>query len=232
MIVGERVYTILIVEDDEMLNQGISFNFQMDGFNVLSSTTLKDAEEKIRNKDVDILLLDVNIPDGNGFDFCKKIRDIYLNPIIFLTACDMELDIITGLRIGADDYITKPFNLNILREKVLVVLRRYNKSNKVESTLKVGEFEFNFDKMSVLKNGDNVVLAPTEYKLLKKLVTSKGEVLTRQTLLETLWDNDEYIEEHALTVNINRLRNKIEDNPSKPKYIKTVYGIGYSWAGE
>lgn len=232
MIVGERVYTILIVEDDEMLNQGISFNFQMDGFNVLSSTTLKDAEEKIRNKDVDILLLDVNLPDGNGFDFCKKIRDIYLNPIIFLTACDMELDIITGLRIGADDYITKPFNLNILREKVLVVLRRYNKSNKVESTLKVGEFEFNFDKMSVLKNGDNVVLAPTEYKLLKKLVTSKGEVLTRQTLLETLWDNDEYIEEHALTVNINRLRNKIEDNPSKPKYIKTVYGIGYSWAGE
>ena len=232
MIVGERVYTILIVEDDEMLNQGISFNFQMDGFNVLSSTTLKDAEEKIRNKDVDIVLLDVNLPDGNGFDFCKKIRDIYLNPIIFLTACDMELDIITGLRIGADDYITKPFNLNILREKVLVVLRRYNKSNKVESTLKVGEFEFNFDKMSVLKNGDNVVLAPTEYKLLKKLVTSKGEVLTRQTLLETLWDNDEYIEEHALTVNINRLRNKIEDNPSKPKYIKTVYGIGYSWAGE
>ena len=232
MIVGERVYTILIVEDDEMLNQGISFNFQMDGFNVLSSTTLKDAEEKIRNKDVDILLLDVNLPDGNGFDFCKKIRDIYLNPIIFLTACDMELDIITGLRIGADDYITKPFNLNILREKVLVVLRRYNKSIKVESTLKVGEFEFNFDKMSVLKNGDNVVLAPTEYKLLKKLVTSKGEVLTRQTLLETLWDNDEYIEEHALTVNINRLRNKIEDNPSKPKYIKTVYGIGYSWAGE
>ena len=229
MIVGERVYTILIVEDDEMLNQGISFNFQMDGFNVLSSTTLKDAEEKIRNKDVDILLLDVNLPDGNGFDFCKKIRDIYLNPIIFLTACDMELDIITGLRIGADDYITKPFNLNILREKVLVVLRRYNKSNKVESTLKVGEFEFNFDKMSVLKNGDNVVLAPTEYKLLKKLVTSKGEVLTRQTLLETLWDNDEYIEEHALTVNINRLRNKIEDNPSKPKYIKTVYGIGYVW---
>ena len=226
------MYTILIVEDDEMLNQGISFNFQMDGFNVLSSTTLKDAEEKIRNKDVDILLLDVNLPDGNGFDFCKKIRDIYLNPIIFLTACDMELDIITGLRIGADDYITKPFNLNILREKVLVVLRRYNKSNKVESTLKVGEFEFNFDKMSVLKNGDNVVLAPTEYKLLKKLVTSKGEVLTRQTLLETLWDNDEYIEEHALTVNINRLRNKIEDNPSKPKYIKTVYGIGYSWAGE
>ena len=232
MIVGERVYTILIVEDDQMLNQGISFNFQMDGFNVLSSTTLKDAEEKIRNKDVDIVLLDVNLPDGNGFDFCKKIRDIYLNPIIFLTACDMELDIITGLRIGADDYITKPFNLNILREKVLVVLRRYNKSNKVESTLKVGEFEFNFDKMSVLKNGDNVVLAPTEYKLLKKLVTSKGEVLTRQTLLETLWDNDEYIEEHALTVNINRLRNKIEDNPSKPKYIKTVYGIGYSWAGE
>lgn len=224
--------TILIVEDDKMLNQGIAFNFQMDGFNVISVFTLKEAEEKINNNKIDMVLLDVNLPDGNGFDFCKSIREKYTNPIIFLSACDMELDIITGLRIGADDYITKPFSINILREKVLAIFRRYNNNSYVSNLLQSGEFKFDFDKMMVQKNEETLVLAPTEYKILKKLVISKGQVLTRQALLEAIWENDEYIEEHALTVNINRLRNKIEENPSKPKYIKTIYGIGYAWIGE
>lgn len=224
--------TILIVEDDKMLNQGISFNFQMDGFNVISAFTLKEAAEKLDKENIDIIILDCNLPDGSGFDFCKNIREKYTKPIIFLTACDTELDIITGLRIGADDYITKPFSINILRERVLTVLRRCGKNNIVSHIIKDGEFEIDLDKITVQKNGENIVLAPTEYKLLKKLILSKGEILTRQVLLEALWENEEYVEEHALTVNINRLRNKIEDNPSKPKYIKTVYGIGYAWAGE
>ena len=224
--------TILIVEDDKMLNQGISFNFQMDGFNVMSAFTLKEAGEKLDKENIDIIILDCNLPDGSGFDFCKNIREKYTKPIIFLTACDTELDIITGLRIGADDYITKPFSINILRERVLTVLRRCGKNNIVSHIIKDGEFEIDLDKITVQKNGENIVLAPTEYKLLKKLILSKGEILTRQVLLEALWENEEYVEEHALTVNINRLRNKIEDNPSKPKYIKTVYGIGYAWAGE
>lgn len=227
------MYNILIVEDDKMLNQGIAFNLEMDGFNVISSFTLEDARENIRNESIDMIILDVNLPDGNGFEFCKNIRNEYLNPIIFLTACDMELDIITGFKIGGDDYITKPFSLNILRERVLAVLRRYGKSNNTQSNiLKINEFEFNFNKMTVSKNGENLILAPTEYKILKKLVESKGQVITRHGLLEEIWDNDEYVEEHTLTVNINRLRSKIEDNPSKPKYIKTIYGMGYSWAGE
>lgn len=223
---------LLIVEDDIMLNQGISFNFQMDGFNVISAFTLNEAREKLDKENIDIIILDCNLPDGSGFDFCKNIREKYTNPIIFLTACDTELDIITGLRIGADDYITKPFSINILRERVLTVLRRYGKNNIVSNIIKDGEFEIDLDKITVQKNGENIVLAPTEYKLLKKLILSKGEILTRQVLLEELWENEEYVEEHALTVNINRLRNKIEDNPSKPRYIKTVYGIGYAWAGE
>lgn len=222
----------MIVEDDKMLNQGISFNFQMDGFNVISVLTLKEAEEKISNEEIDIVLLDVNLPDGNGFEFCKRIREKYINPIIFLTACDMELDIITGLRLGADDYITKPFSINILRERVLAVLRRHGKNNKASNIFKSGKFTFDFDNMTIKKNDEVLILAPTEYKILKKLVAARGEVLTRQSILEAIWENDEYIEEHALTVNINRLRSKIEDNPSKPKYIKTIYGIGYTWAGD
>ena len=225
------MYNIMIVEDDKMLNQGISFNFQMDGFKVISVFTLKEAEEKINTEEIDIILLDVNLPDGSGFEFCKKIRANYKNPIIFLTACDMELDIITGLRIGADDYVTKPFSINILRERVMAVLRRYGKGNETPKVIKINEFTFDFDKMTVKKNNESIVLAPTEYKVLKKLVTEKGQVLTRQALLEEIWENDQYIEEHALTVNINRLRSKIEDNPSKPKYIKTVYGVGYTWVG-
>lgn len=223
---------LLIVEDDIMLNQGISFNFQMDGFNVISAFTLEEAREKLDKENIDIIILDCNLPDGSGFDFCKNIRDKYTNPIIFLTACDTEFDIIKGLRIGADDYITKPFSINILRERVLTVLRRCGKTNIASNIIKDGEFEIYLDKITVQKNGESIVLAPTEYKLLKKLILSNGEVLTRQVLLEELWENEEYVEEHALTVNINRLRNKIEDNPSKPKYIKTVYGIGYVWAGD
>lgn len=226
------MYSILLVEDDKMLNQGIAFNFQMDGFEVFSVFTLSEAGEVLKKEMVDLILLDVNLPDGTGFDFCKSIKNKYSTPIIFLTACDMDIDIITGLRIGADDYITKPFNVNILRERVLTVLRRCGKSEDKSNILELGEFRFDFDKMSVQKNGENIVLAPTEYKILRKLVLANGEILTRQALLEEIWENDEYIEEHALTVNINRLRNKIENKNPKSNYIKTVYGIGYAWAGE
>lgn len=223
---------LLIIEDDVMLNQGIAFNFQMDGFNITSAFTLEEAREKLDKENIDIIILDCNLPDGSGFDFCKNIRQKYTTPIVFLTACDTELDIITGLRIGEDDYITKPFSINVLRERVLTVLRRCGKNSISSNIIKEGEFKIDLDKITVQKNGESIVLAPTEYKLLKKLILSKGEILTRQVLLEELWENEEYVEEHALTVNINRLRNKIEDNPSKPRYIKTVYGIGYAWTGE
>lgn len=223
---------ILIVEDDIMLNNGIAFNFQMDGFEVLSAKTIDEARNKVAEYDIDLIILDINLPDGNGFDFCKEVRVAKDMPIIFLTACDMELDIVTGLRIGGDDYITKPFSLNILREKVFVLLRRYGKEQKKDNIIKASDFEIDIDKMQVKKSGKVIDLAPTEYKLIKKLIECKGEVLMRQQLLDELWEKGCYIEEHALTVNINRLRNKIEENPSKPKYIKTVYGVGYIWAGE
>lgn len=226
-------YNILIIEDDKALNNGICFNLEMDGFKVFQGLNLREGESHIKTNAVDLIILDVNLPDGNGFDFCKKLRDEgYIMPVLFLTACDMEINVITGFRSGGDDYVTKPFSLIILRERVLALLRRFGKTEKESNVLKIDEFEFDFDRMSVAKNGMNIDLAPTEYKLLKGLIQSKGKVMTRQKLLELIWEKEEFIEEHALTVNINRLRSKIEDNPSKPKYIKTAYGMGYLWAGE
>ncbi len=219
---------IMIVEDDKMLNDGIAFNLQIDNYEITSAYNLKQANEKL-NENIDMIILDVNLPDGNGQDFCSQIRKTSDIPIIFLTACDMEEDIINGLKLGADDYITKPFSINILKQKIETILRRCNRNSN--NTLKIHEFEFDFENMIVTKNQENITLAPTEYKLLKKLVQSKGQVLTRQALIDAVWDTEEFVEEHALTVNINRLRSKIEDNPSKPKYIKTVFKMGYTFVG-
>lgn len=219
---------IMIVEDDKMLNDGIAFNLQIDNYEITSAYNLKQANEKL-NENIDMIILDVNLPDGNGQDFCSQIRKTSDIPIIFLTACDMEEDIIRGLKLGADDYITKPFSINILKQKIETILRRCNRNTN--NTLKIHEFEFDFENMTVTKNQENITLAPTEYKLLKKLVQSKGQVLTRQALIDAVWDTEEFVEEHALTVNINRLRSKIEDNPSKPKYIKTVFKMGYTFVG-
>lgn len=219
---------IMIVEDDKMLNDGIAFNLQIDNYEITSAYNLKQANEKL-NENIDMIILDVNLPDGNGQDFCSQIRKTSDIQIIFLTACDMEEDIIRGLKLGADDYITKPFSINILKQKIETILRRCNRNTN--NTLKIHEFEFDFENMTVTKNQENITLAPTEYKLLKKLVQSKGQVLTRQALIDAVWDTEEFVEEHALTVNINRLRSKIEYNPSKPKYIKTVFKMGYTFVG-
>lgn len=224
--------TIMIVEDDKMLNTGITFNMQMDGFEVISVSTIKEATEQVANQHIHLIILDVNLPDGSGFDFCKQVRENHTMPILFLTACDMELDVITGFRIGGDDYITKPFSLNILRERVFALLRRsYNQTPKL-NVIKQDGFELNMETMNVQKDGQSLALTPSEYKLIKTLMERKGEVMTRQKLLEVLFENDEFVEEHTLTVTINRLRNKIEENSSKPNYIKTVYGMGYMWAGD
>lgn len=224
------MYNMLVVEDDKMLNQGISLNFQVDGFRVDSAFSLKEAREVIRKQNIDILLLDVNLPDGNGFEFCKEVRKNHSFVVIFLTACDMESDVINGFRLGGDDYITKPFSINILKERVSSILRRYE--NKTTNIIKTGSFIFDFDNMLIKKNEKTIALAVTEYKILKKLVMCRGKVVTRAELLDDIWENDNFIDEHALTVNINRIRNKIEKVPAKPKYLKTVYGMGYMWIGD
>lgn len=219
--------TILIIEDDITLNKGIMLTLRQNDINIKQAFTLEDSRNILKKEKVDLIILDVNLPDGNGFDFCKEIREKSTIPIIFLTACDMELDIVTGLELGADDYITKPFSLMVLRARVMVALRRLENKN-TNNKITIDNLILDFDKMEFTKDNNKINLSKTEQKLLKMLITNKGRVLTREQLIDNVWDNDsEFVEENALTVNIKRLREKIEDNKSKPKYIKTVYGIGY-----
>ncbi|MCB2324034.1 response regulator transcription factor [Clostridium tagluense] len=228
-----HMQNILIVEDDIMLNNGICFNINADGFKTESAFTLEEAYIKLKNDKIDMIILDVNLPDGSGFDFCIKVRETSSVPILFLTACDMEIDIITGFKLGGDDYVTKPFNLGILRERILAIFRRYNIETKENTDFIIDDMVFNFEKMTILKGGNNLALTPTEFKILKVLLINRGQVLTRRVLMEELWDKDlNFVDEHALTVNINRLRAKLEEEPSSPKYIKTVYGMGYIWVGD
>lgn len=222
----------MVVEDDVMLNNGICFNLQSEGFQVIPTYNLKEAKEKFKTEKINLIILDVNLPDGSGFEFCKDIRNDSKIGILFLTACDMESDIVNGFKIGADDYITKPFSINILMQRIKALLRRCG--NEIQENILIeGDFEFNFDKMTVSRNNESIVFSPIEYKILKQLVQHKNEIVTRQALIDAIWDSDsEYMEEHALTVNINRLRKRIDQKTSKHKYIRTVYGIGYMWAGE
>lgn len=210
---------ILIVEDDKALNNGIALSFNND--ETVQTYSIIEAENRFNNE-IDLIILDINLPDGNGIDFCREIRQTSRVPIIFLTANDMETDIVTGLESGADDYITKPFSLAVLRARVNAVLRR-NESD--ESVFKESGFDFNFDTMTFFNNGMPVELSKTEQKLLKLFVNNRGRTLSRDMLIDRIWtDGAEFVEGNALSVAVRRLREKLTDSP-----IKTVYGIGYIW---
>ena len=221
---------ILVVEDDVMLNSGLCYNLELDAYKAVPAHDAAAALEKIRDKTFDLVIMDVNLPDGDGFELCKKIsaaRDI---PIIFLTARDLEADVVKGFDLGADDYIAKPFNINIFRKKVAAVLKRSGEPASQKLYL-CGDLVIDFDKLTAAIKDEPVVFTPTEYKILKIFTSNPNVLLTRQVLLEKLYDVDSnFVDEHALTVNINRLRNKIEAGDKK--YIKTVYGMGYLWAGD
>ncbi|WP_105616975.1 response regulator transcription factor [Vallitalea okinawensis] len=221
--------SILIVEDDQGLNEGISFMLSKEGYMVLSSYNVADAESKLQHHAIDLIIMDINLPDQTGLAFCKKIRKYSQLPIIFLTAMDTEEDIIKGFQYGGDDYITKPFSLVVLKERVAAVLRRIHASN-TSNIYQYMDIQIDFDKVLLLKKGEPIKLTATEFKLIKLLIDHKKKVVTRTNILERLWDIDgNFVDENAVNVNIRRLRTKIEDNPSKPEYIKTVFGIGYTW---
>ena len=182
----------------------------------------------LKNRTFDLLILDINLPDGSGLEFCREIRRSSRTPIALLTAKDMELDIVTGLECGADDYITKPFSLMVLRARIRALLRRNVEDQKSE--YRDGVFRFCFDTMEFYKNGRLIELSKTEQRILYLLVFNGGKILTREQLLEWVWpEGTEYVEDNALSVGIRRLRNKLEDISSKPAFIKTVYGKGYMW---
>ncbi|MDU7337602.1 MAG: response regulator transcription factor [Clostridium sp.] len=221
---------ILVVEDDVMLNSGLCYNLELDAYKAVPAHDVAAALEKIKNETFDLLILDVNLPDGDGFELCKKIRATRDITVIFLTARDLEVDVMKGFDLGADDYITKPFNINIFRKKVAAVLKRSGEPASQKHYL-CGDLVLDFDRLTATIKDEPVVFTPTEYKILKIFTSNPNALLTRQVLLEKLYDVDaNFVDEHALTVNINRLRNKIETGDRK--YIKTVYGMGYLWAGE
>lgn len=219
---------ILILEDDADLAAGMEMALMSDDFSFTICSTIKEAEEKFRQQTFDLLILDVNLPDGSGFELCRKIRKSSKVSIILLTARDMELDIVRGLECGADDYITKPFSTMVLRARIRALLRRTAPGQ--ETDYAQGPFRFQFATMEFLKNGIPVDLSRTEQRILYLLVFHPGQILTRERLMEWVWpDGTEYVEDNALSVGIRRLRDKLEDNPSKPEHIKTVYGKGYQW---
>ncbi|AZV55194.1 response regulator transcription factor [Clostridium sp. AWRP] len=221
--------SILLVEDDKSLNRGISFKLNKEGYKVFSSRTIEEAKIILEENSVDLMILDVGLPDGNGFDFCGEVRKRNDLLIIFLTACDQEIDIVTGLDMGADDYIAKPFSLMVLMSKINALLRRNSNKNQSKKIVS-GDIVFSITDMKVLKNEEELFLSKTEIKLLKYLMDNAGQIITKDQLLNKLWDIDStFVDENTIAVNIRRLREKIEDNPSTPKYIKNVRGMGYIW---
>ena len=220
---------ILLLEDDLSLINGLSFAFKKQGFELNIARTLKEADALWADGRYDLLVLDVSLPDGTGFEFCKRVRQVSKVPIIFLTASDEETSIIMGLDMGGDDYITKPFSLAVLRARVNTQLRRT--AAPQAERVQLDGFTFDFGRMEFSRNGVPVELSKTEQKLLRLLVEHRGQTLTRAALVDRIWtDGAEYVDENALSVTVKRLRDKLEDMPSKPRYIKTVYGLGYTWA--
>lgn len=220
---------ILIIEDDVKLNDGMRLALKSDQYRFFQCKTLGEARRICKEEQLSLILLDVNLPDGNGIDFVKEIRQTSRVPIILITVNNMEIDIVTGLEAGANDYITKPFSLMVLRARVAVQLRGAEEKNR--NYVKIDGFEFDFDKMEFFKNGDPVELSKTEQKLLRILCANQMATLKRSYLIDAVWQGDtEYVDDHALTVAVKRLRDKLEEDAQNPKYIKTVYGIGYTWA--
>ncbi len=221
---------ILMIEDDLSLINGLSFAIKKQGYELDIARTSAEANKVFENGKYDLVILDVSLPDGSGFDICSKIRLISKVPVIFLTAADEETDIIMGLDIGGDDYITKPFKLAVLLSKINAVLRRSNDFNNADTELNSNGVKIELLKNRVYKNGKLLDLTANEYKLLRMFMENPDIVLTAEQILAKLWDcNENYIDNNTMTVYIRRLRTKIEDNPGEPKMIVTIRGLGYKW---
>lgn len=214
---------VMLLEDDFSLSEGIKLALQSEEVQITICRSIKDARAALLETDFSLLILDINLPDGSGLELLKSIRQSSRTPVIMLTANDMETDIVTGLELGADDYITKPFSLAVLRARVKAQLRR---NMPDQSTMEIDDFRFDFERMEFFKGSRELNLSKTEQKLLRLLVLNRGRTLSREELLDRIWtDGAEYVDENALSVTVKRLRDKLDGC----KKLKTVYGIGYIW---
>ena len=219
------MYNILLIEDDTALNKAISVYFKKENFQVDSFFCGHDMIDALEKNNFDIIILDINLPDLSGFDLIKQIKLINSNiPVIILSACDLDSDILHGFNLGAEDYVTKPFNIEIFHKKINVILKRNTKNTVYKDDHLF--FDKNISKLEI--NNKEIKLTPLEFKLLSLFLENQNQVLLKERIIEKIWDvNENYVDEHTLLVNISRLRNKIEDD--KHHYIKTVYGLGYRW---
>ncbi len=221
---------LFLLEDDLSLINGLVFAVKKQGYEIEIARTTLEADTLWADGKYDLVILDVSLPDGSGFDFCKKIRQTSKVPVMFLTAADEETDIIMGLDIGGDDYITKPFKLAVFLSRINALLRRSENFSAAVTELNSGGINIQLLKGEVYKGGSQVELTASEYKLLCLFMENPDQILSSEQILGRLWDcSESYIDNNSLTVYIRRLRTKIEDNPGEPKRIVTVRGMGYKW---
>ena len=215
---------LLIVEDDKTIRFGLKYYLEQEGFNVLEASNVKETL-LLLDEDITLALLDINLPDGDGFSLFHKIKEKKDIPIIFLTADDLELSVVRGLDMGADDYITKPFKARELISRINNILRR---NKLISNVIQIGNIKIDTLGAKVIKEGIEIFLSSLEYKILLILATNKGVVFSREEILANIWDVEgDYVNDNTLTVYIKRIREKIEDEPANPKIIKTVRGLGY-----
>lgn len=218
---------IFLLEDDDAIALGLCYSLQNEGYNVTLAKSVREATDIVEKNDFALYILDLTLPDGSGYDVCKKIKSIGDRPVIFLTAYDDEVNVVMGFDLGADDYITKPFRLKELLVRIKSVLRRYNRTGG-DATVKIKNITINTNEAKVYKNGEEIVLTAMEYRLLLILLNNRGKVLSRSQLLENIWDVEgDFVEDNTLTVYIKRLRDKIEEDAASSQIIKTVRGLGY-----
>ncbi|WP_025691559.1 response regulator transcription factor [Paenibacillus zanthoxyli] len=223
--------TILIVEDDRLLLEGLAYTLEKEQYEVLAAGSYREGAAYFQSHSIQLAILDIRLPDGSGTDLCGEIRRSSRMPVVFLTANDTEPEIVAGFDLGADDYISKPFSMEVLLRRIKAVLRRTGEDEAGMGRYFIyKDLKVDYGKMTVWKNDEELKLTTTEYRLLAALAENSGQVMTREMLLDRLWDQSgNFVDENTLSVNIKRLRDKLEDDPKNCRYIKTVFGIGYTW---
>lgn len=218
---------IFLLEDDEAIGIGLKYSLENEGYTVTLAKSIAEAMRIINERNFSLYILDINLPDGNGYDVCRKVKEKGDFPVIFLTAYDDEVNVVMGLELGADDYIAKPFRVRELMARIKSVMRRFGK-DKSDQIIKLGDVTVNLNEAKVTKNKTDVILTAMEYRLLLTFLNNRGKVLSRNKLLEEIWDVDgDFVNDNTLTVYIKRLRDKIERDPTCPSIIRTVRGLGY-----
>lgn len=219
---------ILLVEDDRAIVMGLTYSLEQEGYQVMVQEDCPSALKVLEEQTFDLCLLDLTLPGGSGYDVCRRVKELGDTPVIFLTAMDDEVNVVMGLDMGADDYITKPFRVRELLSRIRSVLRRARRGGENLHQLTIGSLTVNTQEARVWKRGEEVFLTALEYRLLLTFLNHPGQVLTRSQLLEGIWDvAGDFVNDNTLTVYIKRLREKLEDNPQAPQIIKTVRGVGY-----